>query len=141
MLSASAISSSSVPKLQQQSSIPTDRLPSISEVFESLEQVIRIIVLTALTGRHAPGEEERAILSLPCHPITTVPSSHYPTIFSLPFHPLTIMLQWRSGNFRSKDPLIAVYCYCGHHRARRTEAPSVGCKHGWGHHSHKDCRD
>ena len=41
-------------------------MPSTLDLFEPLEQAIHIILLLALIGRQALGEEERANLSLPC---------------------------------------------------------------------------
>ena len=41
-------------------------MPAISDLLVPLEQAIRLIFLPALTGRQAPGESERMMLSLPC---------------------------------------------------------------------------
>eukprot|EP00117_Sycon_ciliatum_P016501 scpid105103/ scgid15900/ len=41
-------------------------MPAISDLLVPLEQAIRLIFLPALTGRQAPGESERTMLSLPC---------------------------------------------------------------------------
>ena len=41
-------------------------MPAIADLLTPLENSIRQVFLPALTGRQAPGEEERAILALPC---------------------------------------------------------------------------
>ena len=41
-------------------------MPAIADLLTPLENSISQVFLPALTGRQAPGEEERAILALPC---------------------------------------------------------------------------
>ena len=42
-------------------------VPDIEEILQSLESVIRVHFLPALTGRAPPNDLERSLLALPCH--------------------------------------------------------------------------